>query len=83
MMTDQKQKRVRRKVGDILLIDLGAGRHAYAQVADEPLVIFFEGPSMKRLRANTSPACQLPSDSGCLTRRLQRVPGRSSVRSRC
>ena len=30
-------------VGDILLIDLGSGRHAYAQVADEPLVIFFEG----------------------------------------
>lgn len=42
-MTAQKQKRVRRKVGDILLIDLGSGRHAYGQVADEPLVIFFEG----------------------------------------
>lgn len=43
MVTAQKQKRVRRRVGDILLIDLGSGRHAYAQVADEPLVIFYEG----------------------------------------
>jgi len=43
LVTAQKQKRVRRRVGDILLIDLGSGRHAYAQVADEPLVIFFEG----------------------------------------
>lgn len=39
----QKQKRVRRTVGDIVLIDLGSGRHAYALVADEPLVVFFEG----------------------------------------
>ena len=39
----QKQKRVKRKVGDILLIDLGSSRHAYAQVADKPLVVFFEG----------------------------------------
>ena len=43
MVAAQKQKRVRRKVGDIVLIDLGSSRHAYAQVADEPLVIFFEG----------------------------------------
>lgn len=43
MVTTQKQKRVRRKVGDIVLIGLGSGRHAYAQIADEPLVIFFEG----------------------------------------
>lgn len=26
-----------------MLIDLGSGQHAYAQVAAEPLVIFFEG----------------------------------------
>lgn len=43
MVTTQKQKRIRRKVGDIVLIDLGSGKHAYAQVAAEPLVIFFEG----------------------------------------
>lgn len=43
MVTAQRQKRIRRKVGDLLRIDLGSGRHAYAQVADEPLIIFFEG----------------------------------------
>lgn len=37
------QKRVKRKVGDILLIDLGSGHHAYAQVADKALVVFFAG----------------------------------------
>lgn len=43
MGTAQKRKRVRRKVGDILRIELGAGLHAYAQVADEPVIVFFEG----------------------------------------
>lgn len=43
MVTAQKHKRVRRKVGDIVRVDLGSGRHAYAQVAYEPLIIFFEG----------------------------------------
>lgn len=43
MLRTQKQRRIRRKVGDLLLIDIGSGRHAYAQVAAEPLVIFFEG----------------------------------------
>lgn len=43
MLTAHKQKRVRRKVGDILLIELGSGLHAYVQVADEPSVIFFDG----------------------------------------
>lgn len=43
MVTTKKQKLVGRKVGDILLIDLGSGRYAYAQVGEEPLVIFFEG----------------------------------------
>ena len=36
-------KRVRRRVGDILKIDLGGGVHSYGQVADEPLVVFFDG----------------------------------------
>jgi hypothetical protein len=38
-----KQKRVKPKVGDILRIDLDADHHAYAQVAGNPLIIFFEG----------------------------------------
>jgi hypothetical protein len=36
-------KRVRRRVGDILKIDLGDGVHSYGQVAEEPLVVFFDG----------------------------------------
>lgn len=36
-------QRVRRRVGDILKIDLGAGTHSYGQVAHEPLVVFFDG----------------------------------------
>lgn len=36
-------KRFRRRVGDILKISLGEGKHCYAQVADEPLIIFFDG----------------------------------------
>jgi hypothetical protein len=36
-------KRVRRREGDILRIDLGDGSHSYAQVAEEPLIIFFDG----------------------------------------
>lgn len=36
-------KRARRRVGDILKIDLGDGVHSYAQVADEPLVVFLDG----------------------------------------
>jgi hypothetical protein len=43
VVTAQKQKRVRRKPGDIVRIELGEGRHAYAQVADAPLMIFFDG----------------------------------------
>lgn len=43
MVATQKQKRVRRKVGDILRIDLGSARHAYAQVAAEPMLVFFDG----------------------------------------
>ncbi|MBD9507146.1 immunity 26/phosphotriesterase HocA family protein [Ensifer sp. ENS10] len=42
-VTSSKPKRVRRKVGDILRIDLGSGQHAYAQVASEPLIVFFDG----------------------------------------
>ena len=34
---------VRRREGDLLKIDLGDERHSYAQVAAEPLVVFFDG----------------------------------------
>jgi hypothetical protein len=40
---NENVKRVRRREGDILKIDLEDGRHVYGQVAREPLVIFFEG----------------------------------------
>lgn len=36
-------KRVRRRVSDILKINLGGGMHSYGQVADEPLIVFFDG----------------------------------------
>jgi hypothetical protein len=36
-------KRVRRREGDIVKIDLGDGRHSYAQVSYDPLIVFFEG----------------------------------------
>jgi hypothetical protein len=35
--------RVRRREGDVLKIALGDGRHSYAQVSGDPLVVFFEG----------------------------------------
>ena len=34
---------VRRREGDLLKIDLGDDRHSYAQVAAEPLIVFFDG----------------------------------------
>jgi hypothetical protein len=37
-----KSKRVRRRAGDILKINLGGGIHSYAQVAEEPLIVFFD-----------------------------------------
>jgi hypothetical protein len=36
-------KRVRRRECDVLRIDLGDGRRSYAQVAAEPLIVFFDG----------------------------------------
>jgi len=36
-------KRVRRRQEDILRIDLGDCLHSFAQVAEEPLIIFFDG----------------------------------------
>ncbi|MGN6497625.1 MAG: Imm26 family immunity protein [Tsuneonella sp.] len=36
-------KRIRRRVGDLLKVNLADGRHSYAQVADEPLIVFFDG----------------------------------------
>ncbi|WP_421579586.1 Imm26 family immunity protein [Shinella sp. M31] len=36
-------KRVRRRIGDILRIDLGGGQHCYAQVSGEPVIVFFDG----------------------------------------
>ena len=38
-----KGKRVRRREGDVLRIVLSDGRHSYAQVSGDPLVVFFEG----------------------------------------
>lgn len=43
MTAAPRQRRVKRKVGDILRIDMGDGQHTYAQVAADPLVVFFEG----------------------------------------
>lgn len=34
---------MRRREGDLLRIDLGHGRHSYAQVEAEPLLVFFDG----------------------------------------
>jgi len=34
---------VRRREGDLLKIDLGDDRHSYAQVAADPLIVFFDG----------------------------------------
>ena len=36
-------KNVRRRDGDLLKIGLGDDRHSYAQVATEPLIVFFDG----------------------------------------
>ena len=36
-------RRIRRREGDILKVDLGDGRHSYAQVSGDPLVVFFDG----------------------------------------
>lgn len=39
----QAAPKIRRRDGDLLNIDLGDGRHSYAQVAAEPLIVFFDG----------------------------------------
>jgi hypothetical protein len=36
-------KKVRRREGDLIAIDLGDNRRSYAQVAAEPLIVFFDG----------------------------------------
>lgn len=36
-------KRIRRRVGDLLKIWFGDGTCSYAQIADEPLFVFFDG----------------------------------------
>lgn len=38
----QPASKVRRREGDVLKIDLGDGRPSYAQVAAEPLMVFFD-----------------------------------------
>ena len=43
-------KRVRRRAGDILKISLGGGVHSYAQVAEEPLIVFFDGAWSEELQ---------------------------------
>lgn len=45
----QRVSKVRRREGDLLKIDLGDGRQSYAQVAAEPLIVFFEGGSVDEL----------------------------------
>lgn len=50
-----KQKRISRKVGDVLRIDLENGRHSYAQVAGEPLIIFFEGVFDEQIATESIP----------------------------
>jgi hypothetical protein len=37
------RKTVRRREGDFVVIDLGDSKHSYAQVAAEPLMLFFDG----------------------------------------
>jgi hypothetical protein len=37
------KKRVRRREGDILKVQLTDGSHSYAQVSTEPLIVFFDG----------------------------------------
>jgi hypothetical protein len=54
--TTSKLQRVKHKVGDILRVDLGSGRHAYAQVANEPLIVFFEGVFAADLSVEEIPA---------------------------
>lgn len=54
-MATAKRKRVKWKAGDILRIDLEDGRYAYAQVAVEPLIIFFEGSFTSDVRNETVP----------------------------
>lgn len=44
-------KKVRRREGDLLAIHLGDGRRSYAQVAAEPLIIFFDGDFENELSA--------------------------------
>lgn len=38
-----KRKRIRRRAGDVLRISLGDGRHSYAQISGDPLIVFFDG----------------------------------------
>lgn len=45
----QHGSKVRRREGDLLKIDLGNGRYSYAQVAPEPLVVFFDRVSADEL----------------------------------
>ncbi|WP_239807487.1 immunity 26/phosphotriesterase HocA family protein [Croceicoccus hydrothermalis] len=45
-------------MGDILKIDLGGGTHSYGQVADEPLIVFFNGAFTEALPPGQ--AIQLP-----------------------
>ncbi|MBD9518573.1 immunity 26/phosphotriesterase HocA family protein [Ensifer sp. ENS02] len=56
MTTTSKSQRVKRKVGDILRVDLGSGGHSYAQVASEPLIVFFEGVFTADLSVEEIPA---------------------------
>lgn len=51
-------RRIRRREGDILKVNLGDGRHAYAQVSYDPLIVFFEGTFTEDM--SLSDAAQLP-----------------------
>ena len=53
-----KPKKIRRKIGDVLYIDLGDGNHSYAHVTTDPCIIFYEGRFIDNL--DISAIIQLP-----------------------
>lgn len=48
----KKAKKIRRKPGDILKIDLGDGTHSYAHVSVDPCIIFYDGRFTNDLSVN-------------------------------
>ncbi len=52
MVDSQKKKSVRRKVGDILKINLRDGFHGYAHVSTDPCIIFYDGRFKTEISVN-------------------------------